>query len=43
MARLIGPDLPAGTTGAEITFFEGLVAVFERTMQVPELPLGDAP
>ena len=41
--RLIGPDFPAGATNFKITFFEGLVAVFERTMQVPELPIGEAP
>jgi len=27
----------------QITFYEGLVAVFERTMRVPELPIGEAP
>lgn len=42
MARLIGPDFPAGATNPQITFFEGLKGVFERTIRVPELPIGDA-
>ena len=41
-ARLIGPDFPTGATSPQITFYEGLVAVFERTMRVPELPIGEA-
>ena len=46
-ARLIGPDFPTGAESPleppQITFYEGLVAVFERTMRVPELPVGEAP
>ncbi len=42
-ARLIGPDFPTGAGSQQITFYEGLVAVFERTMRVPELPIGEAP